>query len=247
MDWDTVSARLRKAPSIALFLDFDGTLAPVDEDPGAVVMKGLARSALKRLVGNPCVHLCIISGRRLDDLRERVGVPGVQYLGVHGGDALGASLPPRVIRSVAEARRALASKFASQLQGRGIHIEDKTLAFAVHHRRAGPSDVELARGILGAVVERSAGALWVTAGDCVWEVLPREIPGKGYAARREWRRWPAALPIYVGNDGTDEEAFAALASGITARVGTAPQTNARYLLRDPAEVAWFLRRVEEEA
>jgi trehalose-6-phosphatase len=96
-------------------------------------------------------------------------------------------------------------------------------------------------------VERSAGALWIVSGDCVWEVLPREIPGKGYAVRREWRRWPSALPIYVGNDGTDESAFAALASGITARVGTAPQTNARYLLRDPAEVAWFLRRVEEEA
>ena len=57
---------------------------------------------------------------------------------------------------------------------------------------------------------------------------------------------PEALPIYIGNDRTDESAFAALASGITARVGAAKPTRAHYALRDCVEVARFLEQLEKE-
>jgi trehalose 6-phosphate phosphatase len=87
----------------------------------------------------------------------------------------------------------------------------------------------------------------VVPGDLVWEVLPREIRGKGHAARRQWRLWAAgALPIYIGNDGTDESAFGTLAQGLTVRVGPVRRTRARYFLRNPAEVARFLERLGEE-
>jgi trehalose-6-phosphatase len=59
-------------------------------------------------------------------------------------------------------------------------------------------------------------------------------------------RSPGALPVYIGNDGTDETAFGALSSGLTARVGAARQTRARYFLRNPAEVARFLEQLEQE-
>jgi trehalose-phosphatase len=244
-DWRKVAQRLREADSIALFLDFDGTLVPLEDDPGAVVLKSAVRLALMRLARKPGVRVCIISGRRLDDLRARMGVTGVRYLGVHGGDAPEAVIPPRVMRIVAEAR----GEMASRLNGYGtrIQIEDKGVAFAVHYRRAGASETGHARGILDQVVKRFAGALRVVPGDCVWEVLPREIRGKGHAARRQWRVWAAgALPIYIGNDGTDEAAFGALAQGLTARVGAVRRTRARYFLRNPAEVAMFLEKLEEE-
>ncbi len=250
-DWRAVAERVREADSIALFLDFDGTLAPLEEDPRAVDMNRVARVALMRLSGNPGVHVCVISGRRLADLRARVRVPGVEYLGVHGGEAPDSAFPPGVMRIVAGARGELASRLNGGISlngaGAGIQIEDKGVAFAVHHRRAAAPEVTHAREILDQVVEKFAGALRVVPGDRVWEVLPREIRGKGHAARRQWRlRLAGALPIYIGNDGTDEAAFGALAPGLTARVGPARQTRARYFLRNPAEVARFLEKLEEE-
>src|SRR5277367_1835407 len=235
-DWCAVAARLREAGSIALFLDFDGTLAPLQQDPSGAVMNRTARAAMMRLAKNPNVSVCVISGRGLADLRARVAVPGVEYLGVHGGEALkagGATFPPGVARIVAKARGELASRLNGH--SAGIQIEDKRVAFAVHHRRVPYPEVSRARELLDRVVEEFAGALRIVPGDCVWEVLPREIRGKGHAARRQWHQRPAgALPIYIGNDGTDEAAFGALAAGLTARVGTPRPTRARYFLRNPA-------------
>jgi trehalose-phosphatase len=54
------------------------------------------------------------------------------------------------------------------------------------------------------------------------------------------------LPIYVGDDLTDEPAFVALRRGITVRVGNFSRTKARFRLRDPEEVCTFLKRMEEE-
>jgi trehalose 6-phosphate phosphatase len=250
-DWAAVAGRLREARSIALFLDFDGTLAGFQDDPGEVVLNRTARAALARLRETPAVSVCIISGRMLADLRERVGVPGIHYVGVHGGDMPEAALPSSVFGTVAEARRELVSRLNVSLHcgvsTSGVRIEDKGFAFAVHHRHAQAAEIMHAREILDEVVQRFTGALWIIPGDCVWEVLPREIRGKGEAARRLWRLQPAgALPIYIGNDGTDEPAFRALASGLTARVGAARNTRARYFLRNPAEVARFLEKLERE-
>jgi trehalose-phosphatase len=244
-DWPAVAERVRKAEAIALFLDFDGTLAPLQDDPRAVGLKSSVRTTLMRLVGNPGVRVCVISGRRLDDVRTRVGVPGVRYLGVHGGDTAGSELPSHSMRALAKARREIASRLNGH-NGR-VHIEDKGIAFAVHHRRAHEAEVNHAREILDQVMEQFSGTLWVVPGDRVWEVLPREIRGKGHAARRLWQlRSPGALPIYIGNDGTDEGAFGTLASGLTARVGAVRQSRARYFLRNTGEVARFLERLEEE-
>jgi trehalose 6-phosphate phosphatase len=244
-DWPSVLDRLREAPSIALFLDFDGTLAPLTADPRKAVMNRAARIALLRLAGSPGVRAWVISGRRQADLQMVVGeVPGLTLLGIHGAGASRAFLPKEAVRIVEDARR----KLASRLNGSsGVLIEDKGVAFSVHHRNACESEIVHARHLLDRAVAEHRGALRIVCGDRVWEVLPREIRGKGDAVRREWRqRSPEALPIYIGNDGTDESAFAALSGGITIRVGPVKPTRAHYALRDSGEVARFLEQLEKE-
>jgi trehalose-phosphatase len=241
-DWDRIAERVRRAPAIALFLDFDGTLAPLTDDPKGATMNRAARAALKRLARAPQIHAWIISGRRRDDLESAAGpIPGLTFLGLHGVSS--ALLTKKVRKTVAEARETLASRLNGT---KGVMIEDKVGTFAVHHRNATEPEAGRARRLLDQVIAEQRGSLRIIPGDRVWEVLPREVRGKGDAVRREWRRRsPDALPIYIGNDGTDESAFAALAAGITARVGPAKPTRAHYSLRDCAEVARVLELLDE--
>ena len=80
-------------------------------------------------------------------------------------------------------------------------------------------------------------------------MVPREVAGKGPVVREAMRgaRQPF-LPVYVGNDVTDEPAFDALSGGITVRVGAArsASTKARYRLADPEEVRRFIEQLEGE-
>src|SRR5579864_6534770 len=91
MGWEQVGARVRRAAGVALFVDFDGTLSPLVVDPRGARVDAASRGALARLARNPRARVCVISGRGRDDLRARIGLPGLHYLGVHGADAGGTS------------------------------------------------------------------------------------------------------------------------------------------------------------
>jgi trehalose 6-phosphate phosphatase len=243
-NWRQVGLRLRAAGEIALFLDFDGTLARVRPRPDQVALDPATRRVLRRLAHSRRVRVCIISGRRLDDVRSRVRVPGVKFLGLHGwestaGRKLNAPAGLLIEKACAEVERALRGLA-------GIWIEEKVASFAVHYRGVDSATRRQARQALSAVIEPLAGALRVLYGDQVWEVVPREVRGKGAAAQRRARVFRGALPVYAGNDGTDEPAFHALARGITIRVGRQRPSRARFLVRDPAEVRQFLERLLEE-
>ena len=102
---------------------------------------------------------------------------------------------------------------------------------------------KLVRGLL----ERFKPQLCLLEGKKVWEVFPCSIEGKGPAVRRVLKAQPqSTLPIFVGDDVTDETAFAALSNGITVHVGNKRRTLARFYLRNPREVRTFLQRLEAE-
>jgi trehalose-phosphatase len=83
------------------------------------------------------------------------------------------------------------------------------------------------------------------AGKKIWELLPAAIAGKGPATRRLLAKHPRrALPIFIGDDASDELAFAVLRDGLTLHVGGKNGTKAKFWLRDPAEVREFLERLE---
>lgn len=243
--WPEVAGRIRSARSVAVFLDFDGTLSPIVAQSHEAALERGTRMALLRLAGNPRVKAYIISGRRWADVRARVGIPGFRYLGVHGWDPDGRrSVAPDVLQCIAKARSGLAQR----LNGTEcVQLEDKGVSFALHYRGAGERTVNKARAALYQTLADYGETLRVMEGERVWEVLPWEIRGKGYEARKHWHRLGTdVLPFYLGNDDTDEPAFQALATGVTARVGRAQGSHARYLLRNPAEVRRCLEKLEQE-
>jgi len=245
--WEPVAARLRNAEAIALFLDFDGTLAELRSRPEEASLKPATRRALMRLAHHPRLRIWVISGRRRADIQRRIGVPGVRYLGLHGwesnrnGDA---KLTNAARGRLAQIRSALTGRIA---QSAGLWMEDKEATLALHYRGAAEASVTMARATLREVLRPFAAEMRVIEGKKVWEMLPRELGGKGAVVRREWCTFRRrALPVYVGDDAGDEGAFAALGHGITVRVGPAGFSRARLRLSNPAEVRRFLEKVQAE-
>jgi trehalose-phosphatase len=243
--WTAVRRRLRSARQLALFLDFDGTLAPICSRPEIVAITPAMRQAVLRLAAHRRVKVFVVSGRRLPDVRKRVKVPAVTYLGLHGWERQkGRPKQTGTRRFIQRLRREVKKKLSSL---DGIWVEDKLISFVVHYRLAPAVARRRARWELKAILRKVASRVRVMEGKKVWEVLPREVEGKGAAVLELLRGMKGRpLPIYAGDDTTDEAAFAALPDGVTIRVGKPRPTRARYRLRGPGEVRLFLERLEAE-
>ena len=243
--WDEVAERVAAATAVRLFVDFDGTLVPLCETPDQVTLSEGTRRALQELVRHRRVAATIISGRRRGDLVRYVGLPGLQYWGLHGWERrAGCSLPREAAITLSRARDSLTSVLRDVP---GVHIEDKGLAFSVHVRGASRPAERRARELLRHVLAREGVDMHVLPGKKAWDVLPRHIPGKGSVVRGAIQKLRGSfLPVYVGDDVGDEPAIVALEHGITVHVGKARSTHARYRLADPNEVRAFMERLEGE-
>jgi trehalose 6-phosphate phosphatase len=245
-EWPGVRLRLRSAERIILLLDFDGTLTPIRNRPTDVTLDPSTRSCLERLAKRPEVAVSIITGRRRSDVHRRVGLPGIEYLGVHGWEGRdGHRTPTATLRLMRQARRFLEPSLSGLP---GIWIEAKGPVLAVHYRNAKPAGIPWARIAVRALIRVFEPALRVVSGKKVWEILPRHFPGKGGAVQAILAGCPAeALPICVGDDAADEPVFRVLEGGITVRVGRKARTYAQYRLAGPSEVREFLRRIDTES
>ena len=232
---------------LAVFLDFDGTLAPIVPHHADAVLALGAREAVAALAR--VVPVAVVSGRDLADVRARVGVDGVVYAGSHG---LEIETPDGVHEVAPEARAVLAAATAD-LQAAlphesGVLLETKRYGVAVHWRMADPSVVPAVRRVVDAVLARSP-SLRLYEGRKVLELQPDVVWDKGHAVRHllQAAHTGAALPwaIYAGDDRTDEDAFRALGADGTGIVvwDTPRATSAAWWLRDPGEVTELLRRL----
>lgn len=234
--WRRIAPRVRAAPCCALFLDFDGTLAELTKEPGQAQLSPATRQALRALARRPRARLFFISGRRRGDLYKRVGLPGCQYFGLFGFEGSDRAAAPAAMPRLRAAAEALVAGLP------GVWIEDKSLAFVLHYRDATRDIRALARRrIRGALRSNRTVRLFDSAHGL--EVVPREARGKGATVTRLLRcpELQRAVPIYLGDDLSDEGAFRAARRGVTVRVGKARPTAAQYRLAGVGEVRELLQ------
>jgi trehalose 6-phosphate phosphatase len=235
---------------LAVFLDYDGTLTSIVNHPEAAWLSESMRETLRSLVAR--VPVAILSGRDLDDVRGRVHVDGIVYAGSHGFDIMGAGGLRRELGGeylpVLDAAEAELREALDEIPG--AQLERKHFSVAAHYRNVNEDDAFRVAQAVDEVAARHRELRRIN-GKKVYELLPDIDWNKGKAVlwlleTLELERG-SALPIFIGDDRTDEDAFSALEKrGVGVLVSERPQvTAASYWLNNPEEVERFLRALIE--
>lgn len=226
---------------LALFLDFDGTLSEIAPTPASARLFPPLAQTLETLSDRLEGRLALLSGRDVATLGLLSGLPHIAMAGVHGLErkrAHGQVLPNVCSNGVKGARPHLQRFVADQP---GLLLEDKALSLALHYRSA-PGLAELAHARARDVADRFG--LTLQTGRMVVELRPDGAnKGTALAAFMEEPPFQGAIPWMVGDDDTDESAFAAAVAlgGGAVRVGTTPSpTAATHGLPDVGAVAAWL-------
>jgi trehalose-phosphatase len=235
---------------VALFLDYDGTLAPLAPRPDLAVLPKATRDALARVATR--FPVAVLSGRDREDVAARVGLPNLVYAGSHGFDIagpgfrheVGVGIPPEIAAAAAHLEAALAGI-------PGLLIEPKRFALSVHYRLTPEEHLPAIERAVDAAAAAHP-ALRKAFGKKLFELRPDLDWDKGKALlwvlRESGFAGSGALPIYIGDDQTDEDAFRAVADPAIGGLGIVVleeprETAATYALRDSGEVREFLDRL----
>lgn len=223
-------------------LDFDGTLAAIENRPDEAKIPDATREAVQELADRPNVEVAVVSGRELEDVRERVGIEDLSYAGNHGLEIHTDeyTVHPEA-REAEEALSTAVERLRDELaQVDGAIVEDKSVTATVHHRLVDDDRVPVVENAVESFVATRENVR-LTTGKDVLELRPEVEWDKGEAVRQlhdelvpddeEW------LPMYVGDDTTDEAAFAVLDEhGLAVKVGETADTGAPYRVADPEAV-----------
>lgn len=252
--WRGISETLRSRP-ISIFLDYDGTLAPIKRNPHKAAISKETKKLLLKLSRQKNCKLAIISGRALKDIKRFVGLKDVSYAGNHGLEV--ESIGLKVKETIPFKTRTLLEKikgyFTEKLSAvKGARIEDKGLSMSVHYRQVSPSGVRMLKSIFKEAMQPFGEdeRIRVDAGKKILEIRPQTGRNKGdivlwfLAQQRLELNGEIPTPIYIGDDVTDEDAFRMLKDkGLTVFVGKSKRSEASYYLRNIKEVKDFLRRL----
>jgi trehalose-phosphatase len=253
-DWATIKESL-KDKTLVLFLDFDGTLAAIVDHYQSATILRRSKVVLRQLVRDPMCLVVIVSGRALCDVKKRVGLENMVYVGNHGLEVAGAGIP--YTSFVKADAKGLFRKIKRGLVRRvgkiqGVLIEDKILTISVHYRRVGPKDLLSFRRVFFESLRPylKGRKIDVHEGKKVLEIKPAVQCNKGSAVlwllkyMRKENHCRDLFPIFIGDDVTDETAFAALKKkGLCIRVGCGKASAAQYCLRNINQVARFLEAI----
>lgn len=247
---EQLNHRLVEARRLWLFLDYDGTLADFADTPEHVDPEPEVISVLTGLVQSPHLRTAVVSGRRLSHLRSLLGVPGLLLAGTYGIELQtpkGERINRVAYATIRPALDTLKPSWEHLIAGReGFFLEDKGWTLALHARFAEEDEAKevLAAAHRLAVEAAHGGPFRLLGGHKFLEIGPR-LAHKGHTVDYllEHYPWPDALPIYVGDDDKDEEAFGVIKArdGIPILVAREPRhTQADCRLESPQAVRQWL-------
>ncbi len=247
-DLDGFFGRLREASERLLILDYDGTLAPFHKHPERALPYPRVADLLKRASARCSTRVVIVSGRRLADLRGPLSrLPHDEAWGAHGWERLSPRGPLAGCVPASAALRGLmlAEPAARQLAIHGARVERKVASVAVHWRGIPEADAEIVRTRLARAWRGAEGAgLELMAFDGGMELRVRGRDKADAVDDALSACGPDAVCAYLGDDTTDESAFAAMGErGLAVLVR--PQlrrTRAHLWLAPPRELTAFLER-----
>ncbi|SFD75029.1 trehalose-phosphatase [Methylobacterium sp. 13MFTsu3.1M2] len=228
---------------IALFLDFDGTVAEIAPRPDAVrVEPGLVED-LERLRARLDGALAIVTGRPVTVIDGFLAPSRLDAAGLHGVERrVAGALTGGRAEDHPDLRRQVARLQAETAALAQVLIEDKGASVAVHWRLANPDDALRAETLVKGAAEALGAEYRLQLGKAVGEIVPAQAT-KAHAIRAFMAQAPYAgrVPVFFGDDRTDEIAFASINEdgGVAVRVGDG-ETVARRRLPDPAAVRALL-------
>lgn len=242
-----LARQLGPASTRLIVLDFDGVLSPIVDRPEDAAPAPGAVEAIQKLTAQTSV--AVVSGRPIADLQERLGQLPVTFAGGHGAEVAHAD---GSIDHLADAGEVASVLDALETELRGLVddmpgwlVERKATSLAVHHRLAATESVDEHLPRVVALLERrqdEGPGFGVIAGKAVHEIRPIGVD-KGRALIRIVERLGAGNPLVVGDDVTDEDAFASAnqLGGDAILVAEEPRpTAASFRIFDPVAVVDFL-------
>lgn len=253
-EWGKLSEEF-KDKHLFLFLDYDGSLTPIVATPQQAILCKETKDVLDRVSRNSRYKIAFISGRALKDIREKIGLKNVIYVGNHGAEIEGpkikfeSPISPRCRAILEHIKTDLEEKLSSI---KGAILEDKGLSLSVHFRMVDKKQIPQVKAIVHecAILYLVRGKIKIKSGKMVLEMrLPLEWD-KGKVvlwllARQKFAMSERPLiPIYIGDDKTDEDAFKVVKNkGLTIFVGKPKPSYAQYYLKNTREVTQFLKRI----
>lgn len=243
---DRLERQLERADAerLLLCLDFDGTLAPHVDDPASAELTAENRRVLEALSRQPAVDIAVISGRALNDVRDRVGIDGFDYAGNHGLEFEESEEGGVATEHYRSAIQSVCADLQARFEGTDCEVENKSITATVHYRNASVTE-DRVRSVIKESIDSTDEELQVLSGTNIVEIRPAIDWDKGRAVQQFEER-DEYLPVYVGDDTTDEDAFRAIASeGISVHVGSDRDTAAKYRVSGVDDVTSFLDWIAE--
>ena len=242
---------------IFIFLDYDGTLAPITDKPEKAFISKETKKILANLARIPNCKIAIISGRAIKDIKKKVGIKNIVYAGNHGLEIEGpqAKFKKQIDQKSLAILRSIKTELAKKLSGiKGAFVEDKDLTLSFHYRLVDKKYIPEFKNVFHETIipHLASDTIRIKPGKKVFEVRPSINWDKGkvvlwlLARERLANRNKKILPLYVGDDITDEDAFCAIRNkGLTVFVGLPKESCAEYYLKSTQEVTKLLEKILE--
>lgn len=218
--------------------DFDGTLAPICNNPDLVRMDHECHSLLSQL--NDTGPVAIISGRSVDDIKKHIQFTPKYIIGNHGIEGIqGPEDLETICRITRDYKRMILDLYQEHFSDLGIELEDKTFSLSLHYRNS-PRSAYAESFLLSQLGYLSEAR--VSKGKMVINIVPHIGLTKGQAFVRLLACENAKFGIYIGDDVTDEDVFIYKNSKLlTIRIGHSTESSASYYLETQDEIIQVLR------